>query len=964
MLPSGLIRVAAGTSAAVARIMSLIDALIEKQPDSRLLANVTRTEVRKLEATIQAPHLLADRLGHSNSDFPLADHQREVLAHLARADAGDILAVNGPPGTGKTTLLLSAIAGAWIKSALEGGDPALIVAASTNNQAVTNIIDAFGKDFGRGEGPFAGRWLPAIRSFGVFLASFTKEAEASKKYQTETFFADIENSDYLAKASVAYLRAGHVAFPALKQPTVSMIVDALRQLIQAGNSRLLQADDVHQRLASARSEVEKKLGANPELVVQARLAAKIESEAITTRTNEMLRKWEGWLAQESLLVSLFSFLPPIARKRTLRARLLLRELGVDEVVINGARIEHIDADLRAFVRSNTSKSQEAMASYTEADVALKELRKQEIAWQELYASLGGKVGVVPDIIEFDRVADRKLRFPLFLLATHYWEGRWLLEMEKTLPVLQRIRKDKKGENDRDIVLSMWRRRMMLTPCAVSTFATLPGKMTCRDNITGNFQTNYLFNNIDLLIVDEAGQALPEVAGPSFALAKKAMVIGDTQQIEPITSLPSSVDVGNLVATGLLSSPDDFATLRRFDAVGIRSKTGSAMRLAQSASRFHPYQSLERGLYLFEHRRCYDDIIRYCNELCYKGTLQPKRGTVVGAAMRPMAYLHVDGIAQEAGGSRFNVLEARTIAAWLAANAADLGQRYGKPIEKTVGIITPFRRQVSEIRRACEEIGINVGKEDGITIGTVHALQGAERQVVIFSPVYSKHADGGFIDLSPSMLNVAVSRAKDSFVVFGDMDNFAGAAAGTPRGLLARFLFDSQQNELAFEAQVRADLSPNSASIEVLRDAADHDAFMLKALADAKRNLTIVSPWINIATMEQVGFLPAIRRARERSVQVEIFADPILTRGAANRDTFAEAGDLLSAQGVSLQGVEQLHSKLVWADENLLAVGSFNWCSAHRSGEYARHETSIVYKGAHLETEISILKNSLRSRIAR
>ncbi len=380
MLPSGLIRVATGTSAAVARILSLIDALIEKQPDSRLLANVTRTEVRKLEATIQAPHLLADRLGHSNSDFPLADHQREVLAHLARADAGDILAVNGPPGTGKTTLLLSAIAGAWIKSALEGGDPALIVAASTNNQAVTNIIDAFGKDFGRGEGPFAGRWLPDIRSFGVFLASFTKEAEASKKYQTETFFADIENSDYLAKASVAYIRAGHVAFPALKQPTVSMIVDALRQLIQAGNSRLLQADDVHQRLASARSEVEKKLGANPELVVQARLAAKIESEAITTRTNEMLRKWEGWLAQESLLVSLFSFLPPIARKRTLRARLLLRELGVDEVVINGARIEHIDADLRAFVRSNTSKSQEAMASYTEADVALKELRKQEIAW--------------------------------------------------------------------------------------------------------------------------------------------------------------------------------------------------------------------------------------------------------------------------------------------------------------------------------------------------------------------------------------------------------------------------------------------------------------------------------------------------------------------------------------------------------------------------------------------------------
>lgn len=70
---------------------------------------------------------------------------------------GEVIAANGPPGAGKTTLLLSAVAGLWVCAALRGEDPSVIVAASSNNQAVTNIIDAFGKDFAAGEGHFAGR---------------------------------------------------------------------------------------------------------------------------------------------------------------------------------------------------------------------------------------------------------------------------------------------------------------------------------------------------------------------------------------------------------------------------------------------------------------------------------------------------------------------------------------------------------------------------------------------------------------------------------------------------------------------------------------------------------------------------------------------------------------------------------------------------------------------------------------
>jgi superfamily I DNA and/or RNA helicase len=184
-----------------------------------------------------------------------------------------------------------------------------------------------------------------------------------------------------------------------------------------------------------------------------------------------------------------------------------------------------------------------------------------------------------------------------------------------------------------------------------------------------------------------------------------------------------------------------------------------MRLAQQACRVSPYPDLEKGLYLFEHRRCYDEIISFSNALCYKGKLRPLRGSAPADAGLPaLGYIHVEGRALSSGSSRCNPLEAQTIAAWLDANRAGLEARYGRSLEKIVAIVTPFGRQVREIRDACVGRRIAVEGCEAMTIGTVHALQGAERPVVIFSPVYSKHADGGFIDVSPSMLNVMVSRA--------------------------------------------------------------------------------------------------------------------------------------------------------------------------------------------------------------
>ncbi|MGO4441367.1 AAA domain-containing protein [Rhizobium sp. RAF56] len=948
---SGFLELAEDANATVRGILDLYDKLLAEAPEAPLLEQVAQPKRAAADLDHHIEQEFSRRLGHSNPNFPLAQHQRQVLAWLDASAPGEVIAVNGPPGTGKTTMLLSAVVGLWVRAALRGEDPPVIVVASSNNQAVTNIIDAFGKDFDKGEGPFAGRWLPEMESFGMFLASHSRRLEAARRYQTEEFQVERETVVYVQRAKDIYLQAAGVAFPELANPDLWSVVAALQKRMAGETDKLAQIDRANSAYRAASSALETGLGPDPDAAEALRVEEAVTRMAVVEKLRAARAALDQYLASESSLIAVVGFLSFVKEKRALRARLAIGEL------VPGLETARRVSDIEDRVRTDLRAADEALQSAEQALATARALRldfhETEWNWARAREALGG----ADDIAELERKADQDVRFSLFLLATHYWEGRWLLAMEADLAGIV----SSKGKNGKATVIPRWHRRMMLTPCAVATFASLPGKMTYTRRDGGKWATEYLFNFIDLLIVDEAGQVLPEVAGASFSLAKRALVIGDTQQIEPISSVPRPVDVSNLRHSGLLPSEAGIDTL--IDR-GICSTNGSAMRLAQQACQVSAYPDLERGLYLFDHRRCYDEIISFSNALCYKGKLRPLRGKApTDAALPALGYLHIDGRALTSGSSRANPLEAQTIAAWLDANRAGLEARYGRPLEQIVGIVTPFGRQVREIREACASRKIACEGREGMTIGTVHALQGAERPVVIFSPVYSKHADGGFIDVSPSMLNVTVSRAKDSCLVFGDMDVMAAAKTGSPRAILGDFLFASELNALEFAVEPRTDLKQENCQIQMLRDAAGHDAFLLDALSAIGRRYTIVSPWVIASTMERAGLLAAFEAAVQRGAEIDVFADPLLNMGqAADGLTQMEAVEkAFSRIGVRLHKLPKLHSKIVAIDTDLLCIGSYNWLSADRHGQYARHETSFVYRGQHLEEEISTIIGSLRRR---
>jgi DNA replication ATP-dependent helicase Dna2 len=114
-------------------------------------------------------------------------------------------------------------------------------------------------------------------------------------------------------------------------------------------------------------------------------------------------------------------------------------------------------------------------------------------------------------------------------------------------------------------------------------------------------------------------------------------------------------------------------------------------------------------------------------------------------------------------SKINTEEAKLTVALLEQIARNYGEDF-KP-EQTVGVITPFRAQIANIRNELR------GRFADVTIDTVERFQGSERDIIILSyaikstsqlkAIQSINDEG--IDRK---LNVAITRAKDQLIILG------------------------------------------------------------------------------------------------------------------------------------------------------------------------------------------------------
>lgn len=913
------------------------------------------------------------RRGHMHPENALAPAQRQALGAAMKLSDGQALAVNGPPGTGKTTLLQSVVASCWIAPIVGPQaypNPPVIVACSTNNQAVTNIIESF-QSVPTAEGsPLADRWIDWA-SFGAYLVNERKAADCP--YPTGAGLAAFEAAalDDLLAVEANFVRRHNAAFPKKPAASAADCADRLRNLIRTKAALLEELPAALEGLERAKANCAS-LGADPQKALDEAKEQFAAAKTEATRARSAETAWLSAVAAESPLRRLIDWIPFVAASKDLKAQVFLRENGHPAIAFQKGLCKLAPGILASAAEAAELCFQAAEKHCSAVQAKVSDWTSAARKWEAAAAS----AGIAPETETFealDMACDCALRQPIFMLATHYWEGRWIGSMGALLDECRRLAKKLSPEKAKD---AKWRkisgkrqesylRKALICPVFVSTFHSLPGNFSQfirKDD--GSFEAAPHWNFIDLLIVDEAGQVSPEIGAAGFLLAKKAFVVGDALQIEPVWGVPKAIDRGNALAHGLdvgrRAEDLDAAAAESDPAVSAEAlcaSSGSLIRVAGRSSPFNNDLRLGRGMHLYEHRRCDDSIIEFCNRLCYQGTLIPKRGT----ARRPnpsaihlpaLGYARIPGKEERpSAGSLCNKIEASAIAKWIGDNRKELEAFYqGKAIHEIVAVVTPYKAQSLAIAAALRSEGI----EEPVTVGTVHSLQGAERPVVLFSPTNSRHAKNKkfFWNEQPNLLNVAVSRAKDSFLVFSDMSMF-DPAQGTPAGLLAEMMFADPGNEMSIDlaSAVKESLGALSRDVAVssVNTLEGHREILRKAFdpeCGARNEIVVTSPWITESALDFDNVAALAKQAVARGVRVRIYTDQDFNMGSPEKHAgFVRAVGALRAAGAEVIVVSLVHSKVLYADDRWKCVGSFNWLSAQRSGRYVRHEVSTFIEGS-------------------
>jgi hypothetical protein len=303
----------------------------------------------------------------------------------------------------------------------------------------------------------------------------------------------------------------------------------------------------------------------------------------------------------------------------------------------------------------------------------------------------------------------------------------------------------------------WQTLFLVVPMISTTFASLP-------RLFGDLGREAL----GWLVIDEAGQAAPQQVAGGLWRCRRAVIVGDPQQLEPIVTLPL---------------PAQHA-LRRYHGVDEEwTPDGtSAQRVADRLARYGTYLPEPDGEHhvwvgapLRVHRRCDRPMFDISNRIAYGGDLM-----IYGTADRdayPGANAWIDVRSPQSEGN-WVPEEGRAIRTLLRELSAA-----GVPAGG-VRVISPFRKVVSGCKEVANaEFGWQFAREN---VGTVHTVQGQEADVIVLVLGTGPENAGArsWAAQKPNLLNVAVSRAKRRLYVIGNRESWRGLPHF---GVLARSL---------------------------------------------------------------------------------------------------------------------------------------------------------------------------------
>ena len=262
---------------------------------------------------------------------------------------------------------------------------------------------------------------------------------------------------------------------------------------------------------------------------------------------------------------------------------------------------------------------------------------------------------------------------------------------------------------------------------------------------------------DLVVIDEASQCDIPSALPLLYRAKRALIIGDLNQLRHITSINPRRDQKLQEKYGLNTAADQtfaFSQNSLFDAA-----TGKVGKSSLHSLREH-FRS-HADIIGFSNQNWYNDRLLVCTDY---NDLHIPAGQESG-----IRWHNVNGRVERSTTHNGNInrREAEELSKQVIDLIADRGFR------GSVGIVTPFRAQANLIRSIINQrLETSDEQRCDLITDTAPAFQGDEKDVVFFSPCVEFQMPSGaewFIRETGNLFNVAITRPRALLLVVGNLE---------------------------------------------------------------------------------------------------------------------------------------------------------------------------------------------------
>lgn len=695
----------------------------------------------KRDGTLLTPFLC----GHIEKNLTNNPIDEETLLRVVKADKSQLKAIacalnnkvsviTGPPGSGKTQMILNLIANAYMQ-----GKSVLV--ASKNNEAVNNIKDRY----------------DLVDTFKYLLRFGSKDAVSSQllpyldRLQASAPKLEIDTRRYSELCTQYRISCDSIKQNKKMLLELAMLEEELQLLpceIQAKELELVG-------IQSKNKEIQKALQIKHSNVLNLSRCGhnwSRELNNIKVQINILQSKYSGlgklffnWFSKKKYAASCLNTLLQMPSEFTLMVEEQSRILCVDDIkngqdllslyTIQKAVIENIIACNTDF--ANQELSYKAMLNVCESEIA--RLTKRQVVCKERIDLLLSQYEDIQEAIKIGQKYIEDNSVEIF-----------------TMSVLQRL-----CQKNSDTIISRYKNYLPdSVPWKMEEQQTYLNDAKAFLNLFRlNAVTNLSIKNcyplqdgfFDMVIIDEASQCDVASALPLIYRAKQLVVIGDPLQLKHI----SAVNADEEMAIKNHLSFNENPLVRYADY----SLWDYCRDLITTSKENH------KPIVLDCHYRCHPQIIGYSNQMFYEKRLSVTldvRTTEKNPMLKQKGIIWMDVRGEQRSDAQ-NINDAEVEKC--ISIATHLAKQYP---EISIGIISPFKHQAQEINA---HIPANLSNR--IVADTVHKFQGGERDVIIYSLVVTNNSPATkirWIDRSvPNLVNVAVTRARTALYIVGNKE---------------------------------------------------------------------------------------------------------------------------------------------------------------------------------------------------